>query len=326
MGKKFLFSKMLALLLACMMIFTGCQSGADSQTNEAGEVDRYNEIVDMKAIEGKMAVYFLDLEVSEDATDKSGDCTLLISPDGKVMLIDAGHTECGGAITDFLKELGITKIDYLVATHPHIDHIGGMPKVINSFEIGTHYRTEVEYTTQTYYNYVDAVEGAAIPVEYVHEGDSFMFGEKVKVEVFNPEEEIVYPDNFPEGSTQFLNNSSLLLKFTYGESTFLFGGDLYLSQEKDLVDEYGTLLDVDVAKANHHGDDTSNCSAWVKAVLPQIVVGMGDDIGAMDIYERYVKREATYYHTFCDGYVRIIADDADNFEVTSQYDSWMREE
>ncbi|MBQ8812993.1 MAG: MBL fold metallo-hydrolase [Lachnospiraceae bacterium] len=354
MKKQNMFGRLLAVLLSCLMLFTGCQNSADVQTTAAdvpdmtaapetqapetealteapeteapteAPADRYEEIIDLSAIEGKLAIYFLDLEEITSGDEHSGDSTLLISPDGKVMLIDAGHTPCGDEITAFLKELGITRIDYLVASHAHIDHIGGMPEIVANFEIGTHYRTPVEYTTQTYANYVSAIENAGIPVEYVHEGDSFMFGEHIKVDIYNPPEEIEYPDETVSSWNQFMNDHSMLMKMTYGESTFLTGGDLYVAAEQLLMQAYGDQLQADVAKVNHHGYSTSTSRKWVKTTLPQIAVAMGDVMGSMDTYERYTKEGAVYYHTFVDGYVRVIADDARNYEVTSQYDSWLR--
>lgn len=374
MRKQKFLSRILSVLLACMLLFTGCQSGSDvkntaadttaaqesgaadttagvseqetgvtetaagvqstdaaqteSQETEAeteAAADRYEQIVDLAGTEGKLAIFFIDLDEVDSNGEHSGDSTLLISPDGKVMLIDAGNTPCGDEITAFLKELGITKIDYLVVSHAHIDHIGGIPEIVANFEIGVHYRTPVEYTTQTYANYVSAIEKAGIPVEYVHAGDSFMFGEYITVDIYNPEEEIEYPAENVENWNQFMNDHSMLMKMTYGESTFLFGGDLYVAAEQKLVQAYGDLLKVDVAKVNHHGYSTSSCRKWVKTTLPQIAVAMGDVIGSVEACELYEKQGAVYYHTSLDGCVRVVADDARNYEVISRYDSWIRD-
>ncbi len=308
---------------------TSTQASAEAETAEDGTdqaVDRYADLLDTTQYDGKLAIYFLDLTVGEEVEDKAGDCALLISPEGETMLIDTGNPACSYMVVEFLQDLGITRIDYLVLSHPHIDHIGGVPDIVENFEVGVCYRTNVYYTTQTYENCVNALESAGIETVYLHEGDSFYFG-SVLVEIYNPPEEVTYPDDFPNNSTQFLNDTSLLMKLTYGESTFLFGGDLYLAKEKELVEKYGDLLDVDVAKVNHHGKDTSNCLTWVKTVTPLIAVGMGDEnLGAMSIYERYVKYGATYYYTSdYDGKILLIADDQANYTVITQYDSWLRD-
>lgn len=294
---------------------------AESQPDES--VDRYEEIMDRSQDQGKMTMYFLDLEVGPEATDKSGDSTILISPDGKVMLLDAGHPDAAELVIQALKDLGIEQIDYLVASHPHIDHIGGIPAVAKEFPIKTAYQSYVEYTTQTYQNYVAALKEGGMEVINVSTGDTFDFGSQVKVEVLGPEKDIVYPDGFPDNSTQFLNNKSLLLKFTYGESTALFGGDLYIAQEREYIDQYGDKLQADVAKADHHGKDTSNLKKWIKTVSPKIVVAMGDEMGSMDVYNNYLKVGAEYHHTLYDGIVKVIMDDQKHYEVIDQKDSWM---
>ena len=140
-------------------------STESKSVEEVPEVDRYKEMINPSAEEGKLTFYCWDIRVGEDADDKAGDSTLFISPDGKTMLLDAGHPDCADQVIGYLKDLGITKLDYFVASHPHIDHIGSFPEIARNFEIGTAYRSHVEYTTNTYQNYVDAMEEHEIPVE-----------------------------------------------------------------------------------------------------------------------------------------------------------------
>ncbi|MDO5417579.1 MAG: MBL fold metallo-hydrolase [Lachnospiraceae bacterium] len=302
------------------------QAASENQNGNAqngGPADRYGEIIDRSGDEGKLTVCFFDLEVGPDAKDKSGDAAVLISPDGKVMLLDAGHPDAGGIVVRTLKDMGIEKIDYLVASHPHIDHIGGVPEVLENFPVEKAYRSYLTYTTQTYQNYVEALETHEIDTESLKTGDSFSFGSQVQVEVLGPEEEIVYPDGFPENSTQFINDHSLVLKFTYGESTALFCGDLYRSAEREYLEKYGDKLQADLVKANHHGKDTSNSKKWIKTVHAKVVGAMGDEVGSMNVYNDYVKEGAEYHMTVNDGFIKIRMDDAGNYEVIDQKDSWM---
>ena len=273
--------------------------------------------------EGVCNLYFLDLEVSPKAKDKSGDSTILISPDGKVMLLDCGHPESGGQVVAALKALGIEKIDYSVASHPHIDHIGGFPEIAGHFPIGKVYRTALEYTTATYRRFVSTISDKKIPVEILGEGDAFMFGDRVSVEVFNPSFEIVYPKDYPDNSTQFVNNSSLALKFSYGESTAWFSGDLYAPQEMVLVKKYGDRLQSDIVKANHHGSNTSNSLQWIQTLKPSIVVAMHDELYSMHVYNTYVKYGATYHLTFYDGNVKVSMDGKKQYTVTDEKESWL---
>lgn len=303
---------------------TGETSKAEGEST-AATTDRYEEIIDRSKDEGKLTAYFLDLETDPDAEDKAGDSTILISPDGKVMLLDAGHPGAGHLVVQALKDLGIEKIDYLVASHPHIDHIGGIPEVMEAFPVGETYSSYVEYTTKTYENYVAALEKSGAEHHNLKTGDVFQFGEQVQVEVLGPEEEIVYPDGFPDNSTEFLNNHSLTLKFTYGESSALFSGDLYLPQERDYVEQYGEKLHSDLVKANHHGKDTSNSKKWIKATSPQVVVAMNDKAPNMTVCENYKKAGAEYHHTFYNGVVKVRMDDKKNLEVLDQKDSFLNE-
>lgn len=293
---------------------------------EVPEVDRYEEMMDRSGDDSKLTFYCWDIRVGEDAEDKAGDSTLFISPDGKTMLLDAGHPDCADQVIGYLKDLGITKIDYFVASHPHIDHIGAFPEIAETFEIGKAYRSYVEYTTQTYQNYVNALEEHNIPVEYLKAGDEIPFGDQITVKIYNPEEEIEYPKDFPKGSTAFLNNHSLAMKFIYGESTVLFCGDLYTAAERSLVEQYGEELQADVVKANHHGRDTSNTKKWIEMVKPQIAVAMLDQAVNMPVRDNYKKVGAEYYLTFYDGIIKVVMDDKKNYEVVCQHDSWLHEE
>ena len=303
--------------------YEGSSLVTSGDESSVSEVDRYQEIIQIP--QGRFTIYFFKLDYHEGDTDKSGDSSLLISPDGKTMLIDSGNVSNGSQVLGYLKDLGITKLDYLVVSHPHIDHIGGIVQVAKEVEIGMHYRTALEYTTTTYVDYKAYFEKHKIPTTYLHEGDEFQFGDYIRVRIINPPETIEYPQSYPENSTQFVNDTSLTMRFDYGESSYLSCGDLYQAQEKALAEKYPDILDVDIAKANHHGKDTSNCLSWVKAVSPMHVVAMCDDIGSMTIYQRYSKHGAQYYNTSFDGIVRISMDDKKNYEVLTQHDSWLRD-
>ncbi len=325
----------LLFVLAICISLTACKSNSKSNDSkdastmeqEAGEgsekqIDRRSEIIDRSKDEGKFTIYFLDLPAIESAEDKSGDSSLLISPDGKVMLIDAGLPECAPRIINFLEELGIEKIDYFVASHPHIDHIGGFFGIADKFEIGKVYRNKVEYTTNTYKMFANELENRNIPVEYLEEGNELTFGSEIRIKIYNPPAEIEYPKNYPNNSTQFINDSSIVMKFIYGESTALFAGDIYITKERDMVKTYGDELQSDVIKANHHGVDTSNSNRWIKNIQAKIVVAMNDKIDGMSVYNNFVKAETAYYHTELNGNVKVVMDNQKNYTVINQYDNW----
>lgn len=272
---------------------------------------------------GALALYFLDLEVSPEAVDKSGDSTILISPEGKVMLLDSGHPESAHLVIDALEALDVKTIDIFVASHPHIDHIGGFPQVAARFAVKQVYRSSLEYGTNVNQAALQAMEQYNLPVTILSEGDSFMFGDYVKVDIYNPPKEITYPKNYPDNSTQFINNQSLAMKLTYGESTAWFSGDLYMAQERTLITKYGELLQADVAKANHHGGDTSNSLRWIKNLNARIVVAMHDQLDSMTVYNNYKRYGAEYHLTLNDGLIKVVMDDKKNYQVFDTKDSWM---
>lgn len=271
----------------------------------------------------KLCLYFLDLSVDETATDKSGDSTILIAPTGEVMLIDSGHPQSGHQVLAALKALNVDHINYYVASHPHIDHIGSFPEIAAALPIGKVYRSSLVYDSSYYHAFVNTIKARDIAVEILSEGDSFNFGSEISVKVFNPQEPIIYPNNYPKSSTQFVNNQSLALQLSYGSSTAWFGGDLYMVQERALSDKYGDTLQTDVVKANHHGGGTSNTLRWIKTLQPKIVVAMHDRLDSMAVYNNYKKQGAQYHLTALVGNVRVVMDDSKGYTVTTTKDSWM---
>jgi competence protein ComEC len=323
---------MTAFLITTLLLLAGCNgSKSRTVTDTAGgksgtPSDRYAELIVRSNAAEKFTVYFLDLDVSPQAEDKSGDAALLIAPDGTVMMVDSGHPESAPDILAFLKDLGIGRIDYFLLSHPHIDHIGGFPAIAEKHEVGAVYHIDMEYTTDTFLRYRQALEKYNIPVTILKRGDALKFGNGIDMEVFNPETEWEYPQGFPANSTQFINNHSLVIKFSYGASTLLMGGDIYNPRERDLVDLYGERLKADVLKANHHGNDTSNSLRWIKTIQPQCVIAMNDVIGSMTVYNNYKRNGAAFYHTLHDGIVKVSMDDKRNYTLTTRYDSWLRDE
>jgi competence protein ComEC len=332
--------KCVPLLLALLLLAGACRrSGETVQARQipAGETgtgqdaavlpartDRYKELVSTADWAGKFTVYFLDLAVSPGAQDKSGDAALLISPEGKVMMLDSGHPESAGDILSFLSDLGIGRIDYFILSHPHIDHIGGFPAIAERHQVGEVYQINMEYPTDTYRRYREALEQFRIPASNLKRGDTLSFGGEISLEVFNPGEKFDYPAEFPANSTQFINNSSLVGKFSYGDSSLLMGGDIYSPRERELIDLYGEKLRADVVKANHHGGDTSNSSRWIRTTSPKIVISMNDVISSMTVYNNYKKNGGAFYHTLEDGIIRVSMDKNRDYRVTTRFDSWLR--
>ncbi len=281
-------------------------------------IDRYNQIFDATQDTGRLTARFLKLTSRSD--DKSGDSTIMTSPDGKVMIVDAGNPSTFIDIKNALDALDISKIDYLVSSHPHVDHIGSFAQLIYAYEIGAVYATEVEYPTSHYRNYIEAIEKTKTPYIILAEGDTFMFGEHVLVEVFHPAPGIEYYEGYPDGSTQFINNLSLLMKLTYGESSFLFTGDLYTGAEREIAARYGDKLKSGVLKVPHHGAGTSSSRPFRDAISPEVAVMMHDAIDELRIIRNYVNGGAATYITSVDGTVLVSTAGDGEYTVITQRD------
>jgi competence protein ComEC len=280
--------------------------------------DRYHQIFEAAQDVGRLTARFIKLTTRSD--DKSGDCAILTSPDGKVMVIDAGNPSTFSDVNTALKTLGVKRIDYLVASHPHVDHVGNFAKLIDVYQIGGVYTSELVYPNKHYHNYMAAIKRTKTPHIILTEGDTFKFGDKVQVEVFHPAPGIKYYDGYPAQSTQFVNNLSLVMKITYGESSFLFGGDLYVSGEQEVVERYGNRLHADVFKVGHHGDATSSSKAYRNAISPKIAVMMHDAIADLNVYRKYRREGAATYVTSIDGCVLVSTAGDGKYTVVTQYD------
>lgn len=265
----------------------------------AAEENGYAKVYDTQNDPGLLSVRFVWLgEKMHD--DKPGDCMILTSPDGKIMVLDTGHPASTGYVLTALETMGVEKIDYLVLSHPHIDHIGGAAKLMDTYPVEAVYTSPVVYAGSTYSGFMAAIRRNKVPHIILSDGMTLQFGENVLVEVLNPPAEIEYPKGYPEGSTDFVNNHSLALKFTYGTSTVLLCGDLYMPGERKVVERWGDKLDSDVHKPNHHGASTSTTAAWRKAVSAKVVIMSNYTLA--DIYvARKFDKEADLYHTFYDG-------------------------
>ena len=177
-----------------------------------------------------------------------------------------------------LQEHGLSHIDVVVATHPHADHIGGLVDVIKNVDVGEVLDSGQVHTTQTFEDFLDAIEAKQIPLKSVREGESISLDPTVKIYVLNP------PANLLDGADNEaeFNDNSVVLKLTYGQFSVLLTGDMEERNEARLVSENNTALDADVLKAGHHGSRTSSSIPFLNAVTPEVVIislGAGNTYG-----------------------------------------------
>ena len=303
--KKTLIAVTLVLFSALMLFSLG--EGNDAVTNRKGE-------------EGKLTIYFpyLDTEETDDALH--GDCAILVSPDGKTMMIDAGHPLTQNKLLTFLKQLGITHIDYFVMSHPHKDHVGGFPYIADHIGFSEIIRSYLHDGSAYEQSFEKSVKKHNIPVKEYQTGDTFPFGEEVTVTVLSPDKDTIIPE---KPSISVVNSSSLCLQFHYGESTVLFCGDLYNMGERSVMAKWGDGLKSDIVKANHHGGDTSNQSQWIAKVKPELTVVSSDNSCSFTVLSRYKKAGSQVVQTALNGNMKILVGNHHDFEVLSEKKSKM---
>ena len=183
----------------------------------------------------------------------------LICCGGEYMLIDAGEPSAADAVVDYLSSHGIEKLDYIVCSHAHADHCGGLDAVVENFEVGTVFTSPYAGSTPSYEIFTEAVEKSGLELTVPTLGESFSLGE-AKFEFIGPLEEY---DN--------LNDDSLVMRLEYGDTSFLFTGDMTSKAERDLLED-GADVKCDVLKVGHHGSSGSSCYRFLYEAQPKIAV------------------------------------------------------
>lgn len=209
-----------------------------------------------------LKVHFIDVG--------QGDSILIQSGDDHDMLIDAGENDQGDTVVTYLHGLGIDKLDYVIGTHPHSDHIGGLDDVINNFEIDKILLPPVEHTTKTYEDVLTTISSQGLKITKPVVGDSYTLGETTF--------EIIAPNN---DYGDDLNNWSIGIKIINGENSFVMCGDAEAQSESDILAN-GIDISADVLKLGHHGSKTSTSGAFLNEVNPDYAViscGMGNSYG-----------------------------------------------
>lgn len=259
------------------------------------------------AADDTLAVHFIDVG--------QGDCTLLAC-DGKIMLIDCGEYQYSSDVISYLTERGVSRIDYLVGTHPHSDHMGGMAYIVDKFDIGEviipHVSDDDIPTTVFYERFLDACWEKDCKVTEAQLGRVIELGD-ARAEIIAPAS-LDYED---------VNDYSVSFFVTHGEKSFVLTGDAEGVSENEMF-YGGRLQKADVCKAGHHGSGSSSTTAFLNIVRPDISViscGEGNSYGhpsksAIDRISRYTSR---IYRTDLCGTI-IIESDGKDLRVMTERD------
>ena len=254
--------KQISLLMALFLVIFGSifyflepsQANPNTPTPTPEIVQANQEIQDGE----KLQIWFLDVGQADSILIQNGDTN---------MLIDAGNNEDGKKLVSYFQSLGIESFQYVIGTHAHEDHIGGMDDIIDNFNIDTFYMPDAITTTATFESVLDSLEAKNIAFQTPTVDSTFELGDATI--------DVLYVGT----DDTDLNNTSIVLKLTYGNTSILFMGDA--EKEVETIIEKKDIS-ADVLKVGHHGSNTSSSKTFLEKVNPSyaiISVGTGNNYG-----------------------------------------------
>ena len=244
-----------------------------------------------KTADGTLEVHYVDVG--------QADC-IFLTCDGQTMLIDGGNVDDSDVVVSYLLEQDVTKLDYVVCTHAHEDHVGGLPAVLAVFEAEQIWSPVTEYDSNCFEDFAYYADQQYKELVCPEPGSTYSIGQ-AKITVLGPVQE--YEDT---------NNTSIVLKLEHGENTFLFTADAETEAEHDILD-FGTDISADVLKVGHHGSSTSTSYRWLREVAPEyavIPVGQNNSYGHPhdEVMSRLHDADVTIYRTDLQGHIVCVSD------------------
>lgn len=276
--------KALPMWVVIMIMCIGMLFGVLVETGII-DIDEIKRRLDFPAFGNTSQVNMADIpaearDFSVNVIDVGQGDSILVMAGGKSLLIDAGEAEFSDNVIRFIKGQGIERLDYVIATHPHSDHIGGMADVIKTFGadkiIVPKLPDSMVPTTRTYEKFLNAVRDSGGKLTAAKAGNTYELGEangnKVTITILSPVGKAVYDD---------LNNYSVSARIDCGSVSWLFTGDLSEAGEKDLI-KSGADIDVTAYKVAHHGSSGASTAKFLEKVSPRLCViscGKGNSYG-----------------------------------------------
>lgn len=289
------FFEILIILLAFLIINNQDKiKNLFNQNNNQNQNDYINTNNDL------LKVHYLDVG--------QGDSIFIELPNNETMLIDAAESYQSENIINYLKNLNYQKIDYVIGTHPHTDHIGGLKDIINTFEIGKIYMPKVVSTTKTYESLLMAIKDKNLKINTAKAGTSIIDTDALKINILAPNSE-TYTE---------LNNYSVVTKITYGTTKFLFMGDAEKLSENEIKEN----VTADVIKIGHHGSNTSSSIDFIKKVNAKygiISVGLNNkyNLPKEETITNWENSGTKIYLTSTNGTIRA-SSDGTNIKIESE--------
>ncbi|SDM70758.1 ComEC/Rec2 family competence protein [Sediminibacillus halophilus] len=203
------------------------------------------------ASENELQVHFIDVG--------QGDSILIEAPNGRKMLVDGGPPSAAEKVSEYLRKRGIKKLDLVVATHPDIDHIGGLVNVLKEFDVKHLIDSGKLYTTSTYFHYLQQIKKQKIPVTVAAGEENIVIDPQLTIRVLNT-----------QNAFKTNNQSSIALSLRYGRIDFLLMADVETIQEQNILDV--KQLQAEILKVAHHGSGTSTSFDFIREVRPETAI------------------------------------------------------
>lgn len=247
--------------------------------------------------DGEISVHYINVE--------QGDCELIVAGDTRV-LIDTGEAIFSNRVINYISSLGIRRLDYVIASHPHEDHIGGMADVLEKFTVGKVIMPEIPDSilpmTRNFERMIDVISRKKIDAEYSRTGTIIPLGNGAELQILAP-----VHDDYSD-----LNNFSIVCRLVHGENSFLFTGDIERAAENDILNS-GEYIRSDVLKVGHHGSTSSSTADFIEAVSPKyavICVGKDNSYGhpKQAVIDRLTKYGAVILTTMESGNIVFVSD------------------
>lgn len=289
------FFEILIILLAFLII-----NNQDKIKNLFNQNNNQNQNDYINTNNNLLKVHYLDVG--------QGDSIFIELPNNETMLIDAAESYQSENIINYLKNLNYQKIDYVIGTHPHTDHIGGLKDIINTFEIGKIYMPKVVSTTKTYESLLMAIKDKNLKINTAKAGTSIIDTDTLKINILAPNN-----STYTE-----LNNYSVVTKITYGTTKFLFMGDAEKLSENEIKEN----VTADVIKIGHHGSNTSSSIDFIKKVNAKygiISVGLNNkyNLPKEETITNWENSGTKIYLTSTNGTIRA-SSDGTNIKIESE--------